>query len=154
MMWGKHETCYKCRALEDFSADGRLDYRCGLGYSTSWTLSELVPTEECDKPMTKIDLMFSYKRSDKLTAMQRIEKIEQLNQQTKKRVLSKIKCWHCNEIFEGGLPRKRGSFPKIRKCSHCKSNNYMFDFDNGNINTGYSREDASKVTIFGIKLLL
>lgn len=162
MMWRRYETCYGCRALEDFSADGKLDYRCGLGYSTLWTFSELVPTEECDKPMTKADLMFAYKRSDKLSAIQRVEKIEKLKSQTKPRVsthnkLGKIKCYHCNEVFEISMPQHgRASFPKTKKCIHCKTENYILDYDNGGINQGLSRLDAKEAfqREFGFNLLL
>ena len=144
-MWGKHETCYRCRALEDCSTpNGKTDYRCGLGYSTIWTLSELIPTEDCDKPLTKQDLIICIKISHKLTALQKVEKLEIVKAQTKKHKnprnqIGKIRCHNCNEVFEDKLPHHGSqSFPKKFRCPHCKSLNYMLDYDNGSINQGLS----------------
>ena len=121
-----------------------------------------MPTEECDKPMTKADLMFSYKRSNRLTAMQRVEKIEKLKSQTKPRINTrnkpgKIKCHSCNEVFETNIPQHgRASFPKMKKCLHCKTENYILDYDNGEINQGLSRMQAKEAfqREFGFNLLL
>jgi len=50
--------------------------------------------------------------------------------------MGKIKCYSCGEIFERRIPKHEGLFPVYRVCPECKTKNYLFDLDNGEINEG------------------
>ena len=152
MLLKQRESCYGCRALEE--TNNSSNYTCGIKYSTLWTFEQLVPTEPCPKPKNRAELLIEYKISDRFTALERIAKLDEFEKQTKKRIPSKIKCCNCGEVFEAMVPKVRGSFPKVRKCSHCKTDNYIMDFDNGGINEGWSRERTSKLTFCGKPLFL
>jgi len=50
--------------------------------------------------------------------------------------MGKIECWSCGVTFEKKIPLHEGMFPVIRICPECKTRNYLFDLDKGNINKG------------------
>lgn len=121
-----YSSCTNCAAKKYAPICG-VKRRCLLKHKTKMVNGKQHPLEPCFKPTTKGALFIDFKFTQKLNEANK-KKYTKIIKEHKSWTLDiptiKVTCCKCKEVFETKMQDK-GWFPKMRKCTHCNTKNYI-----------------------------
>jgi hypothetical protein len=121
-----YESCAKCAAKKYTSICG-VKRRCLLKNKTKIIDGRQIPLEPCYKPTTKKELYIEFRYCSELSEKNKkkfIKAIEAHKSWTLNIPEVNITCNKCEKVFTARM-RNTGWFPKMRKCTHCGTKNYI-----------------------------